>query len=239
MSSSIRHLVVLGCALVGCLAMDSRSCIAQNLLTNGDFANGNTGFSTGYVYDASSVMFEGFYSIASNPNQVHPYAASFGDHTTGSGLMLVANGARDPGVVVWQELVNVDPNRTYDLSAWLAGWSGPDSLARLDFRIDGVSLGSLSADATAGAWTQFVAKWQSGAGAQASISIVDLNTDPGGNDFALDDLRFSLHPDVTPIPELPSAVTFALLVVPLVGAALRLRWRHGWRSTHGAGIRTA
>lgn len=63
-----------------------------NLITNSDFSLGNTEFSSGYTYDTSNVTWEGVYTVGANPQLYHRGATSFGDHTTGSGMMLIANG---------------------------------------------------------------------------------------------------------------------------------------------------
>lgn len=71
------------------------SITAQNFVYNGDFSLGNTGFTSQYIdtNGPGSLWPEGYYSVVSNPNSVHPNFAAFGDHTTSTGLMMVINGA--------------------------------------------------------------------------------------------------------------------------------------------------
>src|SRR6476619_692433 len=77
-----------------------------NLLVNPSFSSGATGFSSSYVL-ASDLTPTRTYAVSDNPQTVHPTTgADFGDHTTGSGLMLIANGATTP-VPVWQQTVTV------------------------------------------------------------------------------------------------------------------------------------
>ncbi|HNB82261.1 MAG TPA: hypothetical protein PLP14_09205, partial [Chitinophagaceae bacterium] len=93
-----------------------------NLIPNGDFSQGNTLFSSSYVYGTGGpwglLSNEGQYAIATNPNSTHINFASFGDHTTGTGNMMVVNGAGTPNVNIWCETINVNPNTWYDFSAW-------------------------------------------------------------------------------------------------------------------------
>ena len=65
-------------------------------------------------------------------------------------------------------------------------------------------------------WAVFEDVWNSGASTSAKISVVNLNTQFGGNDYALDDIAFSRQSVNTPVPEpgltLPTAVALGLLL---------------------------
>src|SRR5690242_43828 len=58
-------------------------------ILNGDFESGNTGFTSGYTY---ATVDQGTYFVSANPHSTYPSSLSFGDHTTGSGNMLTADG---------------------------------------------------------------------------------------------------------------------------------------------------
>jgi hypothetical protein len=158
----------------------------SNLIVNGDFESGNAGFSSGYAFGPINV-FEGTYNVPSDPFSIHPSAASFGDHTSGLGLMMAVNGAGSPGIVVWSQSVPVTANTDYEFSAWVASWY-PVSPAQLQFLINGSPVGTFTASSTTGLWQQFAMTWNSGASTSATIEIINLNIEIGGNDFALDDL---------------------------------------------------
>ena len=49
----------------------------------------------------------GHYTVGVNPHNFNPNGSSFGDHTTGTGNMFIANGSTSANTVVWQETVNV------------------------------------------------------------------------------------------------------------------------------------
>lgn len=98
------------------------TCLASgaNLITNGDFELGNTSFTTGYTYSPSDLHTQRTYTVDSNPRNTHELFASYGDHTTGSGKMMVVNGATSAGIIVWQQSVPVSPDTNYILSLWLS-----------------------------------------------------------------------------------------------------------------------
>lgn len=88
--SSIIEIVVVVVAMVLCPA----SALGANIVENGDFEWGNGGFSSNYMsppYTDGTIWAEGTYAITTNPILVHGLAASFGDHTTGTGYMLAAS----------------------------------------------------------------------------------------------------------------------------------------------------
>lgn len=164
-----------------------------NLIVNGDFESGNTGFTSEYLFTPGSLDSEvydptlGVYDLPVNPVDSHRAAASFGDHTSGSGLMMAVNGANRSDVVVWSQTVAVAPNTTYEFSAWITSWFH-ESPAQLQLLINGSQVGTFTAPSTSGLWQQFGAIWNSRSSTSATIEIIDLNTELNGNDFVLDDL---------------------------------------------------
>lgn len=194
------------------------TAFADNLVVNGDFSAGNTGFTSGYTLVTDNNCYpETTYDMVVNPNNCHNLWSSFGDDTTGTGNMMAVNGATSPNVTVWSETVNVSANTNYDLSAWIAS-SYPLSPAVLDFSINGAQVGTdFTASTTTGLWQQFNADWNSGASSSAVLTIVDLNTQADGNDFALDDIRFGTE-TATPEPGY-----FAFVGVGLAGLLIARR----------------
>ncbi len=165
-----------------------------NLIPNGDFSQGNTIFSSSYIYGTGGsfglLSLEGQYAIATNPNSTHINFASFGDHTTGTGQMMVVNGAGTANVNIWCQTINVNPNTYYDFSAWGATCVASNP-AILQFSINSTLIGTpLALPITTGLWTQFHATWFSGANTTITICITDQATATSGNDFAIDDISF-------------------------------------------------
>ena len=170
---------------------------SQNLVVNGDFENGNTGFTSAYSY--GNVSGPGAYFVGKNPSQA-PGAfgdwCNCGDHTSGTGNMMIVNGGNSASSVVWEESVTVTPSTNYVFSYWGAEVDhDSNSLPHLQVKINGQTLGSSllpehSPD-NGGRWENYSFKWKSGSAKSAQLAIFDLNTDSAWNDFMLDDISFS------------------------------------------------
>jgi hypothetical protein len=191
-----------------------------NVVTNGDFSAGNTGFTSQYAFkDLSSgapgckcvLVPESDYGVGTNPNDYHSaFSAPNGDHTTGTGNMLIVNGAPTANVQVWAENIPVIPNTDYVFSYWATSVS-PSNPATLQFTINGTQLSTitLSATASVGTWQYFSTTWNSGSlNGSYQIALVNQNTVASGNDFAVDDIVFapvyrqSYNVTLNPIPVL-------------------------------------
>lgn len=173
----------------------SATLINGGLVTNGNFSSGNTGFTTSYALGTGgtygALSNEGTYSVTTNPSLAHTNFYSFGDHTTGTGSMLICNGSSIANTVVWSQTITVTPNTMYNFSAWMASVENTTSEAQLQFSINGNLIGPVvNAPLTGGTWLNFFVNWNSGTNTSAVIKIVDQSTETGGNDFALDDITF-------------------------------------------------
>ena len=193
---------------------------SANLITNHDFEAGNTGFTSDYSF-SSSLYGERRYDISSNPINNHAGAASYGDHTSGTGLMMAVNGSPLAGDVIWGQTISVAAGITYDFAAYISSWSTRNP-ALLDFAVNGINIGNFSAPGATGIWELAFATWSSGSSTSALIEIRNLNTEPNGNDFALDDLYVGAAIFSTEVPE-PGAL--AMFVVGLAGIGYARRKR--------------
>jgi hypothetical protein len=190
---------------------------AAELILNGDFSAGNTGFGSDYSFipAPSTSVTPGTFAIRTNPQAFNAGLAAFGDHTTGTGNMMVVDGSAGR---VWTETVSVVPNAPYFLSAWIASASS-SNLATLRFSINGTQVGSdFALPSTAGLWQNFSTTWNAGASTSATLTVADMNPTPllAGNDFALDDISF--------VPE-PSAIVLLLGLAGMGVLAYRIRRR--------------
>jgi gliding motility-associated-like protein len=162
-----------------------------NLIVNGDFSAGNTGFSSDYSYTNPTNVTEGEYNISTNPQTWNPGMSNCRDHTTGNGNMMMVNGSGTLNATVWRQTVTVTPHTNYAFSTWIQSVH-PTSPAQLQFSINGQPLGNtINASATPCSWNQFYTTWNSGTNTTAVISVVNRNTGFAGNDFALDDMSFA------------------------------------------------
>lgn len=172
--------------------------LTNNLIVNGDFEQGNTGFSTGYIYTTTStgtygiLSQEGRYTITSSPSLAHTNFTSCTDHTPAPGnQMMVVNGASTP-TNVWCQTVNVTPNTDYYFGTWVSSALDDANVAQLQFSINNTTIGAVfSPPSTGCTWTQFYQVWNSGANTTAQICILNQNTNISGNDFMIDDITFA------------------------------------------------
>lgn len=185
----------------GCVSSANAS-IAQELVTNGDFSAGNTGFTSTYTWRTNSApgsMYpENTYTVYWDPNYTH--SNFWGrDHTTNNGNMMIINGSgTTPPPAVWQTVVNVQPNTDYYFSAWAISLNSVGPFANLQFKVNGVQVGTTTGPLPARPnnnnppynWKRFYGSWNSGSSTTATVTIIDLETAAGGNDFALDDISF-------------------------------------------------
>lgn len=168
----------------------------SNLVVNGDFESGNTGFSTDYSLGTGGswglLSLEGTYAISTSPSLAHTNFSPCTDVTTGTGNMMVVNGSGLPNSDVWCQTITVDPNTDYLFSAWATNALNELNVANLQFFVNGVQIGPVFSTTTAGCdWIEFNDVWSSGASTTANICIVNQNTTVGGNDFAIDDIFFA------------------------------------------------
>jgi len=195
----------------GCQASTSIQ-VAQELVINGNFEAGNSGFTTAYTYSATAngLYPEGTYGVNDNANYNHDLFYGK-DHTTGSGKFMIINGSPTTGTTVWsQNNITVQPNTTYYFSAWgMSVYNANNAI--LQFSINGFQVGTIAYlpngytnNAGPYNWVRFYGSWNSGPSTNANLSIVNLNTILGGNDFGLDDISFgTLSP--TPLAVSPTA----------------------------------
>lgn len=170
--------------------------VSPNLVVNGDFEAGNTGFSSAYIYGTGGtyglLSSEGQYAIATSPNATHMNFSDCADHTpTGVGNMLVANGSGTPNTSVWCQTINIDPNTNYLFSAWFMNALNDFNVSDLQFYVNDVQIGSIFSTSPTGCiWSEFNEIWNSGSATTADLCIRNQNTSTGGNDFAIDDITF-------------------------------------------------
>jgi hypothetical protein len=218
--------------LLAAILQPCRAALGANLFANGDFEAGNTGFGSdlGYVAVPPFGADEnGVYSIAQDPNTWFPIPdtwVSMGDHTTGSGNMLLATPIAGSDRV-WYESANVTAGTSYLFSGWAAHVSMDDpNIASLSLNAGATSLGLFNlATLPLGTWGSFSFLFTPGADGAVVFSITDLALSSYGNDFVLDDLS---------LVAVPEPVSIAMLGA---GAALFLNRSRRRCSHSGAGNR--
>ncbi|MCC6724155.1 MAG: gliding motility-associated C-terminal domain-containing protein [Saprospiraceae bacterium] len=167
---------------------------ATNLVSNGDFEGGNSGFTSNYTYTPQPIT-PGTYVLTTSPSIVNSNFPPCDDHTYGNGtgnLMLI-NGAGSAGAQVWCQTIPVSPNTWYSMSAWTM--CSPISPPTLQFYVNSTGVGTpYPVSPGTCNWQEFGAAWFSGAATSAQLCIVDQNNSGNGflgDDYALDDISFA------------------------------------------------
>jgi hypothetical protein len=194
---------------------------SANLIVNGNFQSGNTGFSSDYSFRVGPTAPEGQYTVVSNLADFHTGIAALGSLTGfgGSGLYLAANGAPSTTQSPWYQTIN-NPNVTlttdinnpvyYRFEARVANVVPYPDLAAPDLAFE--------IQVNGGAWKTFtdtplltqlnewsltyVDTYLQSAPTSLGFRLRNLVTDANGNDFALDNIYFGL---TTQAPSYPSA----------------------------------
>lgn len=174
--------------------------LGDNLVVNGDFEQGNTGFITDYTYTSQYIDDPGEYAV---DNDVSNHYNNQGSTTSmlgqgHSGKYMMVNGSGNENDIVWQETIEVPSYSTFTFSVWVAHlWksTGDTYKAWLKVFINGEPLNDdpfindCSSASQRPNWKEFTAEWNSGNSTTATITIKDINpSEEAGNDFGLDDI---------------------------------------------------
>jgi hypothetical protein len=144
--------------------------------------------------------------------------------------MMVANGSPVSGAVVWRsQPIAVDAATNYFFEAFVNNvccqnfsyGPGSESILEFSLSLDGgspTSLGTITTDLDlAGTWEGLSTQFLSGSAGQVVLTLINRNTNPLGNDFAIDDVFFGTESIVNPMSE---PLTLALVGIGLAGLAL-------------------
>jgi gliding motility-associated-like protein len=164
----------------------------NNLVVNGDFEAGATGFTSDYGTGTGGVYglltFAGNYTVNTNPTLAHAGFPSCSNHTVGGVNMLVVNGALNDSLAVWCQTISITPNTDYFFSMWVASAVVIDP-AELFVEVNGqamtpvVTLNSITCQ-----WQEISFFWNSGSSPLAEFCIRNQNELNTGNDFLIDDI---------------------------------------------------
>ena len=169
---------------------------SSNMVTNGDFSLGNSGFTSDYTYVANAGGgAQGIYGVATTAVSWFQFFASCNiEHTNGTGKMMIFDGSTSNAGndKAWGQTIAVQPNQTYTFSYWIQTVSLPNP-ANIEIKINGVVIGTNLAPSTECNWALRTYTWNSGTATSAQIALYNKVTASGGNDFSIDDISFTTN----------------------------------------------
>lgn len=207
-----------------------------NMVVNGDFEAGNTGFNTSYLYvdydlvtdplygttpgtpantGGQGMFDEGRYTITNaQPKAWHDLWRNDVD-TTGHGWYMLFNGSTAGNSNVWsQNIAGLQIGQQYELSFDIfTAYALDNERADLDISIGGVNVGSVMAPSGTGQWETLALTFTFN-GSNDLASILNVETAASGNDFGIDNIAMN------PVPE---PTTLAISVLGIAGYLRRRR----------------
>lgn len=217
-------------ALAAGLMLASAGSAAANIVINGDFSAGNTGFTSGYTFVpyGTDMHPEGLYTVGPNPFSVHDSWISLND---GNNRLIVNGATSAPLPFVWREDIVGVTAGTYAYSFDAANiccngtYTGPNlpSLLTFEFSSDGgatfTAIDSLttSPPGDAGVFNTLSGTFNVATTGTLRLNIGSGTNFAGGNDFAIDNISVSAV--------VPEPMTWTLMIggFGLAGAMLRRR----------------
>lgn len=166
--------------------------LPQNLVTNGDFELGNTGFTSNYaLFPPSS---PGHYLISGNPTNMNPAFCTLADHTTGAGNMMIVDGSLAGATdIIWSQTVNVQARTNYVLTIFAATPNRTLASPVIGITVNGniVLAPQTIPNGTANfcQWRQYTTTFNTINATTAQINIYSTATVGAGNDVLLDDIQ--------------------------------------------------
>lgn len=174
-----------------------------NLVTNGDFTAGNTGFTTQYNYNAN-MQVEGNYFIGLNAGTYHP----FWQGSSSGNFLMVNAGLFQSFSNFWCQNITVCPGATYTFLFDAANLAdvGP---ANVQLTVGGTVISAFPIAGFLGTWNTYSATWTAGPGqTTANFCLRMINTNGTGHDLGVDNISLTstivmtddINVNVNPVP---------------------------------------
>ena len=173
----------------GATAIGPESTI--ELVVNGDFKDGDTGFGTDYQPFSGADMAEGEYVVTDRTSGRHFLVTSDVPDHGGDGFMLMINSAPEADVAVWKQPVPLAVGAVYRMTVWVRHWldeiRGPfDYQVRADGEVVGRMQQEEGLDSTG--WTRLRLQWTSRSSGEILVALFNMDLTEENNDHFLDDI---------------------------------------------------
>jgi hypothetical protein len=157
-----------------------------NLIVNGDFEAGNTGFLSSYSYSTGTNTNQGVYTVTDNAKSLN---GAFSPITPGNKQMVI-DGATIANVTVWSQTVSVIPNSTYQFTYYLRREVDANP-SIIQLYANNQALGTpFTASSAVTVYKKYYYNWFSGSSTSVTLDLRNQNTIANGNDFSLDNIDF-------------------------------------------------
>ena len=161
-----------------------------NLVTNSNFAMGNTGFTSDYQEGLAA---SGRYYITDNPSDFFVSFSECEDNSNTDNMMMVVDGDVAPNQQIWCQEIDVTQGVEYAFSLWHTNLcqSCANSFPEISLTINGFEVNTPERfDQADCVWQRLESNpWLADANT-AEICITNLNQATSGNDLAIDDIEF-------------------------------------------------
>lgn len=164
-----------------------------NQIENGDFEDGYNEFTTDFIY-TDTINTQGVFTLATS--SVDSSFVHKNDHTSGTGLMFIADGSKFSYKAIYSIEVELEKGKEYNFSFWMANnhisfLSDSDDESKVSVQPsihinDVMVYDELLPEDTS--WTKIEYVWTEETGGIKTIAIKNLTTTKKGNDFVLDDV---------------------------------------------------
>lgn len=218
--TGLKQLCRVSVLMAGMMAASASYGATVELITNGGFEDGNTGFTT--EFNNVSPGLPGLASVSVLSGNYFGLSA----HTGSSFLAVNGRDRAQAPDTVWSQDVSLVSGTQYTFSFQLGGTSTvPQPVGQVSVQLDGNEIVNASAPASA-SYLSFGTTFTAASTGTFALSFIEQSLGFGGNDYGLDQISLTYDDDqVAPVP-LPAG-GFLLLSALGLGVVTRRRSKTG------------
>ena len=160
-----------------------------NLVRNSNFAQGDSGFTSDYIVGMST---PGEYLISHEPSDFFSLFPDCDDHSEEDDQMMIIDGATSPNQNIWCQEIQVTQGVSYILSLWASNLCGNcnGNFPLISMTANGVPINMPSPlNSNDCEWQQLESELWVATEMVVEFCITNLELEPIGNDFAIDDIE--------------------------------------------------
>lgn len=173
------------------------SGLGRELIENGNFDAGNSGFTTEYYLTPIGDKFtQTSYQVGNVPSTFSNALVDISDHTGNNGNMLIIDASTDTLLPIYTISIDVIAGNAYHFEAWAANIhhnfiDGPDNTVfesgHIGLYINNHFIDSLLLPQDT-SWNELKAEWVALSSGNVELKLVSISNALKENDFAIDDI---------------------------------------------------